>query len=162
MNESEETKTNYVLVGYFNKIFKHLLNTQPAKIVPYIFDYPKKNEFDLINLLVKNMNRKSMGEIVNKLLLFQEEGMEDFLQKRLELLEKVLEELKISNEEDKYKCICASLISVFYDKEFFGEFMKETKFLKCLNGRKKSQKKQVSTKNIKKIIKVIKSLNKKP
>ena len=70
-----------------------------------------------------------MGEIVNKLLLFQEEGMEDFLQKRLELLEKVFEELKISNEEDKYKCICSSLITVFYDKEFFGEFMKETKFL---------------------------------
>ena len=129
MNESEETKTNYVLVGYFNKIFKHLLNSQPAKIVPYIFDYPKKNEFDLINLLVKNMNRKSMGEIVNKLLLFQEEGMEDFLQRRLELLEKVFEELKLSNEEDKYKCICSSLITVFYDKEFFGEFMKETKFL---------------------------------
>ena len=132
LNESEETKTNYVLVGYFNKIFKHLLNCQANKIVPYIFDYPKKNEFDLLNSLVKNMNRKSMGEIVNKLLLFQEEGMEDFLPKRLELLERVFEELKLANEEDKYKCICSSLITVFYDKEFFNEFMKETKFLNTI------------------------------
>ena len=133
MNESEETKTNYVLVGYFNKIFKHLLNSQPNKIVPYIFDYPKKTEFDVLNLLVKNMNRKSMGEIINKLLLFQDETMEDnFLGKRLELLEKVFEELKIAKDEDKYKCICSTLITAFYDKEFFAEFIKETKFLDLL------------------------------
>ena len=63
LKESEETKSNYVLVGYFYKIFNHLLNSQSIKIVQYIFDYPKKNEFDVLGLLVKNMKRKSIRRI---------------------------------------------------------------------------------------------------
>ena len=78
------------------------------------------------------MKRKSMGEIVNKLLLFQEEGIEDFLPQKFELLEKVLEELKETKEEDKYECICSTLITTFFNKNFFLEFMKEPKFLEKL------------------------------
>ena len=132
LNESEETKSNYVLVGYFYKIFNHLLNSQSIKIVQYIFDYPKKNEFDVLGLLVKNMKRKSMGEIINKLLLFQEEGAEDFIPQKLELLQKVLDELKETKEEDKYECICSTLITTFYNKTFFLEFMKKQEFLGTL------------------------------
>ena len=132
LNESEETKSNYVLVGYFYKIVNHLLNSQSTKIVQYLFDYPKKNEFDVLGLIIKNMKRKSMGELVNKLLLFQDEGADDFIPKKLELLEKVLEELKETKEEDKYECICATLETTFYNKGFFIEFMKETKFLDLL------------------------------
>ena len=132
LNESEETKSNYVLVGYFYKIVNHLLNSQSTKIVQYLFDYPKKNEFDVLGLIIKNMKRKSMGELVNKLLLFQDEGADDFIPKKFELLEKVLEELKETKEEDKYECICATLETTFYNKGFFIEFMKETKFLDLL------------------------------
>ena len=132
LKESEETKSNYVLVGYFYKIINHLFNTQQSKIVQYIFDYPKKNEFDVLGLIIKNMKRKSMGELVNKLLLFQEEGGDDFLPKRLELLEKVLEELKETKEEDKYECICSTLETTFYNKGFFIEFMKEPKLLELV------------------------------
>ena len=132
LNESEETKSNYVLVGYFYKIFNHLLNSQSIKIVQYIFDYPKKTEFDVLGLLVKNMKRKSMGEIINKLLLFQEEGLDDFIPQKLELLKKVLEELKETNDEDKYECICSTLITTFYNKTFFLEFMKKEQFLGTL------------------------------
>ena len=132
LKESEETKSNYVLVGYFYKILNHLFNTQQSKIVQYLFDYPKKNEFDVLGAIIKNMKRKSMGELVNKLLLFQEEGGDDFLPKRLELLEKVLEELKETKEEDKYECICSTLESTFYNKGFFIEFMKEPKLLELL------------------------------
>ena len=74
-----------------------------------------------------------MGELVNKLLLFQDSSyIEDFLPKKFELLEKILEELKETNEEDKFECICSTLESVFYNKNFFIEFMKETKFLDSL------------------------------
>ena len=132
LKESEETKSNYVLVGYFYKILNHLFNTQQSKIVQYLFDYPKKSEFDVLGAIIKNMKRKSMGELVNKLLLFQEEGGDDFLPKRLELLEKVLEELKETKEEDKYECICSTLESTFYNKGFFIEFMKEPKLLELL------------------------------
>ena len=66
---SEEVKKNYVLVGYFYKILNHLFSAKSSVIVQYIFDYPKKKELDVLDLLVKNMNRKSMGEIISKLLL---------------------------------------------------------------------------------------------
>ena len=132
LNESEDTKSNYVLVGYFYKIVNHLINSQSSKIIQYLFDYPKKMELDVLGLIIKNMKRKSMGELVNKLLLFQEEGVEDFLPKKLELLEKVLEELKETTEEDKYQCICYTLENTFYNKSFFVEFMKEPKFLDLL------------------------------
>ena len=146
LNESEETKSNYVLVGYFYKIVNHLFNSQSSKIIQYLFDYPKKNEFDVLGLIVKNMKRKSMGELVNKLLLFQDEGGDDFLPKKLELLLRVLEELKETEEEDKYKCICATLESTFYNKSFFVEFMKDSKYLKLLYAiLEKSQENQKKT-----------------
>ena len=132
LKESEETKTNYVLVGYFYKILNHLFNSQQSKIVQYLFDYPKKNEFDVLGLMVKNMRRKSMGEIINKLLLFQDDSGDEFLSKKLELLEKVLEELKETDEEDKYECICSTLESTFYNKGFFIEFMKVPKLLELI------------------------------
>ena len=78
------------------------------------------------------MRRKSMGEIINKLLLFQDDSGDEFLPKKLELLEKVLEELKETDEEDKYECICSTLESTFYNKGFFIEFMKVPKLLELI------------------------------
>ena len=66
----EETKSNYVLRGYFYEIIKHLIDSRPSKMIPYLLDYPLKNKFDIIDLLVQNMNRKSIAKIVIKLLLF--------------------------------------------------------------------------------------------
>ena len=132
LNSSEETKLNYVLVGYFYKILNHLFSYKSSRIIQYLFDYPKKAEFDPLDLLVKNMNRKSMGEIINKLLLFQEENYGDFTQKKMQLFERVLQELKDSKEESKYECICATLENTLYNKGFFIEFMKDGKLIQLL------------------------------
>ena len=43
------------------------------KIVQYLLDYPKKEEFDILGLLIKHMNRKSMCNIIQKLLIFDDE-----------------------------------------------------------------------------------------
>ena len=64
------------MVGYFYKILNHLISSQSSKIVQYIFDYPKKSKFDVLDSIVVNLNRKSMGSIVNKLLLFSDEGVD--------------------------------------------------------------------------------------
>lgn len=77
LKESNETKENYVLVGYFYKILNNLINFHSNKIVQYIFDYPKRDEHDLLDLFVTNMNRKSMCEIIKKLLLFKEDFTPD-------------------------------------------------------------------------------------
>ena len=128
LKQPEETKSNYVLVGYFYKILNHLFSSQTSKIVMYLYDYPKKKEFDVLELLVKNMNRKSMGEIINKLILFQEETEETFAQKRMELFKRVLEELREAKEQDKYECICSTLESTIYNKTFLTDFMKDPQY----------------------------------
>ena len=53
LKESEEVKENYVLVGYFYKILNSLINFHAMKIVQYLYDYPKKDEFDILNIFVK-------------------------------------------------------------------------------------------------------------
>ena len=74
LNESEKTKDNYVLVGYFSKIINSLINIHQTKIVEYFLDYPRKDEFDIIKLFIKNMKRKGMCNIIQKLLIFESDS----------------------------------------------------------------------------------------
>ena len=73
-----------------------------------------------------------MGDIISKLLLFNDESDENFPKKKMGLLRRVLEELKISNEQDKYQCICSMLEGAFYNKNFVSDFMKEQDFIEIL------------------------------
>ena len=132
LKESEEIRTNHVLVGYFCQIFNHLIKTKSTEIIQYIFNYPKRDKFDILQLLVKNTKRKSMGKIINKLLIFQGDDAYNLFPKKCELLEKLFIELKETKDEEKYECICSTLKTSFYEKEFFLEFIKETKFLSTL------------------------------
>ena len=116
----KEVISNYVLVGYFSKILNHLITSQSSfEIVKYILDYPFK-DFDLLDAFVKNMNRESIGSIINKLLLFSEENIDsDIDEKKLILLKKMLEELEKTDEKDKYECICDVFCSTLNDKSFY-------------------------------------------
>ena len=58
--------------------------------------------------------------------------MKNFVQKKMELLSRVLEELKITKEQEKYECICATLESAFFNKSFVADFLKEEKFIEIL------------------------------
>ncbi len=51
---------------------------------------------------------------------------------KMDLLLRVLEELKQAKEQDKYECICSILESDFYNKSFVNDFMKEEKFIEIL------------------------------
>ena len=125
LKESKDTVSNHVLVGYFNKILNHLISSQSIKIVQYIFDYPLKSKFDILKAIVSNLNRKSLGSIVNKLLLFSDESNE-LLEKKLLLVKSMLEELEQTNEKDKIECICNVLASTLNNKGFYISFMNET------------------------------------
>ena len=127
LKESNETKENYVLVGYFYKILNNLINFHSSKIVQYLFDYPKKDGYDLLDLFVINMNRKSMCEIIKKLLLFKEDFTPDYnlTEKKMILLEKIFKELNNTNDKNKYECMCESLSMTLGNKSFFDDFMKK-------------------------------------
>jgi hypothetical protein len=131
LKQSKETVTNHVLVGYFYKILNHLISSQSSKIVQYIFDYPKKSKFDVLDSIVVNLNRKSMGSIVNKLLLFSDEGI-DLNDKKMLLVQRMLEELEKCTEKDKYECICEVLASTLTNKTFYISLMNNQKLVELL------------------------------
>ena len=131
LKEQKETISNHVLVGYFYKILNHLISSQTIKIVQYIFDYPNKKKFDVLDALVKNLNRKSMGSIINKLLLFQDDSS-DLTSKKLNLSLKILKELEETTEKDKYECICDVLASTLNNKTFYISFMSEPNLVDLL------------------------------
>ena len=131
LKQSKETVTNHVLVGYFYKILNHLISSQSSKIVQYIFDYPKKSKFDVLDSIVVNLNRKSMGSIVNKLLLFSDEGI-GLNDKKMLLVQRMLEELEKCTEKDKYECICEVLASTLTNKTFYISLMSNQKLVELL------------------------------
>ena len=135
LKESKETISNHVLVGYFYKILNHLISSESSstKIVQYIFDYPYKNKFDILDALVNNLNRKSIGAIVTKLLLYIEEIDElNLNEKKAFLIQKMLEELEKTEEKDKYECICDVLASTLNNKSFYALFMNNTSLVELL------------------------------
>ena len=135
LKEPDETKKNYVLVGYFYKIFNSLLNSQnqALKFVQYIYNYPKRKEFDVMSLLVQHMNRKSMCDIVYKLLIFTDEdtNMDD---KKMILFERVLDEFDKCSDKNMYECISNVLCSTLNNKIFFSIFMKKSELFKKMFG----------------------------
>ena len=132
LKESDETKENYVLVGYFYKILNNLINIHSTKIVQYLFDYPKKDELDILGLFIKHMNRKSMCNIIYKLLIFEGEINSKFDDKKFYLIERIFDELNITNENIKIECICDSLSSVMNNTQFFNLFMTRADLLEKL------------------------------
>ena len=132
LKESEETRKNYVLEGYFHRILSNLLTMdKQGKLIRYLLNYPNKEEFDVLNHFVKNMKRKSknMFNIIQKLLLFKEDqdhiyssfnrNTNNLLkEKKINLLKLILKELDITTEQDKYECICDSLCGLMTKTQF--------------------------------------------
>ena len=135
LNESDETRQNYVLEGYFHRILSNLIKQDnKGKLIKYLLNYPKKDEFDVLKLFVQNMKRKSknMFNIIQKLLLFKEEDQDNYYpnsntsidndiikEKKINLLKLILNELDITNEQEKYECICDSLCGLMSKTQFF-------------------------------------------
>ena len=129
LKESDKTRENYVLVGYFYKILNTLINIHQMKMVEYLLDYPLKDKFDIIDLLVKHMKRKSMCNIIQKLLIFDHEFICRFDDKKIDLLSKVFDELDASNIKDKNECICECICNVMNNRQFFDLFMTKKELL---------------------------------
>ena len=132
LQQSNETKENYVLAGYFYKILNNLINVHSNKIIDYLFDYPNKDKLDILDLLVKNMYRKSMCNIIQKLLLFDDDFNINLEDQKMNLLEKIFKELDVTNDKNKYECICDSLSLIMGNKQLFDLFMKKPNLLELL------------------------------
>ena len=122
LKEKEEIRSNNVLFGYFVKIIEHLINSKPDKMIQYIFEYPKKHIFDILDAIVSNLNNIQMSIIINLLLLFSND---DLANKQLNLSIKILKELEICTEIDKCECICNIFAFTLKFQYFYKLFMSE-------------------------------------
>ena len=129
LKETDRTNENYVLVGYFYKILNNLINIHQIKIVQYLLDYPKKKEFDIINLLIKHMNRKSICNIIQKLLIFDDELISKLNEKKVDFFSEILNELDKTDEKNKYECICDCICNVISNRQFFDLIMTKNELL---------------------------------
>ena len=146
LKESEETRKNYVLEGYFHRILSNLLTMDKnGKLIKYLLNYPRKEEFDFLHHFVKNMTRKSknMFNIIQKLLLYKEEPnpgshlypelfKDRIKEKKIILLKLLLEELDLTQEEVKYECICDSLSALMSKTQFLENEYKDLNPLEYL------------------------------
>ena len=121
--QSESTVENYVLIGYFNKILNHFLQNRTHQILTYIYS---ENGTKIIDGLIKHLNRKLIGECIKSLLTFNDDEIKDIDEinkKKTEFIEKILQDLNETKDNDKFYYICDALTNCFSKKDFFFMFM---------------------------------------
>jgi len=123
--ESEEI---YVLTGYFQRILNHLITSKGNIVIPFIFDSPQ----NIPDNLIKHLNKKSIAEIINKILTYNDESLKDLNEKKKLFVTKILQDLNETNNELQFECISSLLISCLDKKEFFNLFMSENSLLELL------------------------------
>ena len=123
--DSEEI---YVLTGYFQRILNHLITSKGSIVIPFIFDSPQ----NIPDNLIKHLNKKSIAEIVNKILTYNDDSIKDLNEKKKLFITKILQDLNETNIELKFECICSLLISCLDKKEFFNLFMNENSLIELL------------------------------
>ena len=123
--ESEEI---YVLTGYFQRILNHLITSKGSIVIPFIFDSPQ----NIPDNLIKHLNKKSIAEIINKILTYNDESLKDLNEKKKIFITKILQDLNETNNELQFECISSLLISCLDKKEFFNLFMSENSLLELL------------------------------
>ena len=123
--DSEEI---YVLTGYFQRILTHLITSKGSIVIPFIFDSPQ----NIPDNLIKHLNKKSIAEIVNKILTYNDDSLKDLNEKKKLFITKILQDLNETENELKFECLSSLLISCLDKKEFFNLFMNENSLVELL------------------------------
>ena len=127
-----ESELNYVLAGYFSKFLIILFNKKPLTLINYFF----KERKDILEKFIYHSYRKSISDLLSKFLLFEnyipenDSNSEDknILHKiRLELIENIFSNLKITEEREKISSIVLMLIDIFETKPILNEIMDNDK-----------------------------------
>jgi len=150
---SDSNDDNYVLIGYFNRIINHLISLKGEIIVKYI--YFSKPE--ILSGLIRHLNRKAISEVVNKLLTYEDEKIQNLKAKKISFINQIIKELSETNDELKYEWICDLFINTLNKKEFFFLFTENEDSLKLLYSILSSN--LHNTKKLKDILNVLIKLN---
>ncbi len=127
-----ENNSNYVLVGYFNKILNNLIDNQSEKMINYIYNYPDKDKLNFFSLFINHMSKKAICNILLKILLYENEQIPDLYDKKIIVSQNIVKELQNTDDNIKYENICNTICKALENKKLFQIFMKDENFIKIL------------------------------
>lgn len=127
--EIPPNESNYVLIGYFNKILCSLIDKRGDIIINYLFDL----KTEILDSLIKHLNRRLIGESICRILSYSNDSsLPSLNEKKLQLLEKIIQELNETNDDDSYEFICNSLINAISNRQLFQLLLSKKDLLDLL------------------------------
>ena len=126
--DSEPNDDNYVLIGYFYRIINHLITLKGEVLIKYIyFSKPK-----ILTGLIRHLNRKAISEVVNKLITYEDDKIQNLKAKKISFINQIIKELSETDDDLKYEWICDLFVSALNKKEFFFLFTENEDSIKLL------------------------------
>lgn len=127
LDEGEEL--NYVLSGYFFKIFNHMLNCKKASLVKYIY----LQNIYILDKLIKNVQRKSICDCLCKLLTMHidEAIVHNSSQIKNEVIQKIFLRLREFDIEGLTN-VSELLVECLKNKQFYFNFISDSKIFEII------------------------------
>jgi hypothetical protein len=109
-----ESPLNFVLCGYFSKIFDHLYNSRKNIFIPYILqDSPS-----LIDKMLPHLNRKSIADCFTKIFYFYSKEF-DTIENKKELLIKILNSLFTCKDEETFEHSINLVFDILHNRTIY-------------------------------------------
>jgi hypothetical protein len=86
---------NYVLCGYFYKFFNHLANIRNSNVMSYIILHRR----NFLDILIKHLNRKSICDCLNKIIVSFSPQVHQDQEFKLEILLKIFAKFDYTDQE---------------------------------------------------------------
>ena len=150
---TEPNDDNYVLIGYFYRIINHLFSLKGDILIKYIY-FSKPN---ILKGLIRHLNRKAISEVVNKLITYEDNKIQNLKEKKISFINQIIKELSETDDELKYEWICDLFINTLNKKEFFFLFTENEDSIKLLYSILSSN--LANPKKLKNILNVLIKLN---
>ena len=125
----EQDDLNYVLSGYFSKIFNHLINNKNYKLIKYIFI----QNCNFIDKLIKNIKRKSISDCLYKLLIMpiDENEIKEGNEIKINIVENIFEKINTFDNESIIN-VSELIVECLKNKNFYLNFISQTRIFEII------------------------------
>lgn len=113
-----DSQLNFVLAGYFAKVFGHFLNQRQPTVMKYIL----VTRPEILKLLTKHLNRKSIVECIYKILISYSEEIPNSLDTKISFLKMIIDAFNPDDEEIVTN-ICDLIIDLFSVRKMYVLFI---------------------------------------
>ena len=140
---NDNSELNYVLCGYFSSLMLNLLNMNSIKIIKYLFLKRK----DSLKRLVYHSYRKSIAEILCKIIKYEDKFTPDYLDNnennndydekefsliRLEIINDIFEKIDINMNSEKLFSLSFIINDLTENKKIFELIVNNKNIIQCL------------------------------